>query len=470
MELRIKISILVIVLIIITVVVISYLSSRYEVRTKISEVEDRMVKLATIIGTLGVTKEKPTWECYQEYIDKLCRLNFSSRDYSINILYIALLDENNKPIVYGINFDLIRFKGANGRLIQKASVELVDILIKKVENREITTGGDIQTVSFNVEAGNKTPAILKIGYSRKLLKKGIREIWLRNFQVLICLIIISIILSFILARRLTKPIKKLSVAMMKVSEGDISQNVEVTSNDEVGSLIKGFNFMTERLRERERIKDTFQRYVAKQVADKILYKVLKEKETGIFEGERREVTILFADIKDFTVLAEKLPPEEVISLLNDYFKVMIDVVFKYEGTVDKFIGDELMALFGAPLDQQQPALTAVKTALEMQAELKKFNLRRRQIGKEEIYMGIGINTGEVIAGSIGSEKRLEYTVVGDSVNLASQIQNYSEKEQILISEKTYGYVKDDIEVEVLPPVMVKGKEKPVNLFIVKGLK
>lgn len=470
MKLRTKISILVILLMTITVVVVSYLACVYETRTKITEVENRLVKIATIIGTLRLTKDQPGQVCYQEYIDNLCRLNFSSGDCSINILYIALFDKLNKPDVYTINFDLLELKDKDGQLIKRASPKLIDSLIKQIENKEIATGGDIDTVSFQVDTNGKTKTLLKMGYSRKLLKKGIFEIWARNILVLICIIIMGIILSFVFAKRLTKPIERLSLAMKKVSEGDLTQKVEVSSQDEIGLLTQGFNLMTEGLCERDRIKDTFQRYVAKQVADKILHKVLKEKQSGIFEGESREVTILFGDIRGFTSLAEKLPPEEVIELLNEYFKIMIDVVFKYEGTLDKFIGDEVMALFGAPLDQQHPALIAVKTALEMQAELKNFNQKRRQEGKNEIYMGIGINTGKVVAGSIGSEKRVEYTVIGDSVNLASRIQHAAEKEQILIGEATYEYIKDAVDVEPLLAVMIKGKDQPVNLFRVKGLK
>ncbi len=224
--------------------------------------------------------------------------------------------------------------------------------------------------------------------------------------------------------------------------------------------------MTQGLKEREWIKTTFARYVSHQVAEKIL----RDKEELDFDGELRNVTILFADIRGFTSLAETLGPREVVGLLNEYFSAMINVIFKYEGTLDKFVGDQVMALYGAPLNQDTPELRAVKTALEMQQAIAELNQRRARKNLPVSHIGIGINTGEVVAGNIGSEKRMEYTVIGDEVNIAERIEASALRDQILISERTYQAIKSDVEVTPLQDTKVRGRREPVQVYSVVRLR
>ena len=184
-----------------------------------------------------------------------------------------------------------------------------------------------------------------------------------------------------------------------------------------------------------RIRNIFQRYVPREVVDE----VLKRKDDSMLAGEEREVTILLSDIRGYTTITERLSPEQVVWMLNEYFAEMIDVVFAHGGVVDKFMGDALMAFFGAPVSYGDDCRRALIVALEMVERLDQLNRRRLERGEEEIKIGIGISTGRVVAGNIGSDKRMEYTVIGDDVNLTSRIEDLTREypNGILISQSTY---------------------------------
>jgi len=214
--------------------------------------------------------------------------------------------------------------------------------------------------------------------------------------------------------------------------------------------------------DRHKITQLFSRYVAPQVVNEIL--ALYEKEGLHLGGRRREVTVLFADIRGFTTLSEKLEPEEVVAFINDCLAIMTEAVFEEEGTLDKYMGDAIMAVFNAPILQEDHALRAVRTALKIQEKMK----RRGQEGKLPASCGIGINTGVAVVGNIGTEQRLEYTAMGDSVNLAARLCSVAGGEQILLSERTYELVKQRVRVEKVPLLKVKGKESPVSVYDLKG--
>ena len=187
-------------------------------------------------------------------------------------------------------------------------------------------------------------------------------------------------------------------------------------------------------------------------------------------GELRETSVLFTDIRGFTSMSEASRPQDIVNVLNEYFERMIEVLFKYEGTLDKFVGDEIMALFGAPVSHDDDPLRAVKTAIEMRDELAVFNEERLAAGLTPIQVGMGINTGECVAGYLGSSQALDYTVIGDPVNVASRLCSVAKTDEIMISESTYEQVKDFVEVEERPPSVVKGKSKPLKNYNVLGLK
>ena len=225
------------------------------------------------------------------------------------------------------------------------------------------------------------------------------------------------------------------------------------------------NFFAEQ-REKKFIRSTFQRYVAPE----IVRKLLSEKDAGNLGGSRRKVTILFADIRGFTPLSENLPPEEVVNLLNESLTVITAAVFKYQGTLDKFIGDCVMAIFGAPLAQENQELMAIKSALEIKKEITGVSEKWSAKLGVNVEIGIGINTGEAVIGNIGSAERMDYTAIGDAVNLAQRLQLLSTASQIIVSENTFRAVAESVSGTIQPPVQVKGKINPVTFYEVHGLK
>jgi adenylate cyclase len=186
-------------------------------------------------------------------------------------------------------------------------------------------------------------------------------------------------------------------------------------------------------------------------------------------GEKKKVTILFCDIRGFTSLTEKEPVETIVSLLNEYFSAMSEVIFANSGTLDKFIGDAVMAIYGAPLEVDDAAYKAVKTAVEMRAKLAELNLKWKAAKRPEIHVGYGINTGEAIVGNIGSERRMEYTAIGDMVNVAARIEGETGNDQIFITEATFKALGDRVKAKKLSSTALKGKSEKVQIYEVTGL-
>lgn len=221
-------------------------------------------------------------------------------------------------------------------------------------------------------------------------------------------------------------------------------------------------------RRKEHLKAALERYVSKQIAEKI---ISNDASGDIrFQPEKREVTLVFSDVRGFTTLAESMSPEEMVEILNRYFTKMIDIIFKYGGTLDKFIGDAIMAMFGAPASTGDDAGNAVLAAIEMQEILVAFNEEQIKLGKPELKVGIGINSGIVVVGNIGSDQRMEYTAIGDSVNLASRLEGANKEygTRIMVSEWTQEKVNSKVISRELDLIRVKGKEQPVKVFEIVG--
>jgi len=224
--------------------------------------------------------------------------------------------------------------------------------------------------------------------------------------------------------------------------------------------------MGQGLEEREKIKDAFGKFVNKEIAERVL------RGEVALGGERKEVAIFFSDIRNFTSISEKLEPEEVVEFLNEYMTRMVNCVNGTRGVVDKFMGDAIMAVWGAPVSTGNDTEHAIDAALAMRRELLNFNAGRGGDKKPVINIGCGINTGSVLAGQIGSEERMEYTVIGDAVNLASRIESLNKPfgTDILISEDSYRLVKEIYQVVPMQKITVKGKADPQQIFAVLGRK
>lgn len=218
-------------------------------------------------------------------------------------------------------------------------------------------------------------------------------------------------------------------------------------------------------REKRQVKKLFSRYVSKDVYDQLV----ADPSLAALGGTRRSMTVLFSDVRGFTAMSEKGSPEEVVAQLNEYFSRMVQVVFDHRGTVDKFVGDMVMALYGAPLDDDDHAEHAVQTALAMAVALGELNTRWRAEGRTTLDIGIGINTGDMVAGNIGSDTIMSYTVIGDAVNLGARLESLNKDygTRIIISEATRSRLKGQYDIHPLGDVVVKGKSNPVAIFEVK---
>ncbi|PRP91773.1 Adenylate cyclase 1 [Enhygromyxa salina] len=208
----------------------------------------------------------------------------------------------------------------------------------------------------------------------------------------------------------------------------------------------------------------FQRLLSPNLVDEIVSGALTLDQAGA----NREVTMLFADIRGFTSMSERHTPEEMVETLNDYFEFMVDVLFKHGGTLDKYVGDELIGLFGAPVELPDAPVRAVRCALDMLKALEEFNRTRASEGKEEIRIGIGINSGPVIAGAIGSSRTLQYTVIGDAVNVAARLCSVAKANEVIISPSTMSQCEVYVIAEQREPVQVKGKTDPIQIWNVTG--
>lgn len=288
----------------------------------------------------------------------------------------------------------------------------------------------------------------------------------QNILIVVMILTVAFIIVYLFSRTLTLPIVELLHAARRIEQGDYAVQIKPSTRDEIGSLTVAFMQMVHGLRERQKIKEEFGKFVNPEIAERAIQGSLR------LGGEKKHCTVLFTDIRGFTQFSESRQPEEVVDFLNRYFTAMVDSVTVTDGVVDKFIGDAIMAHWGALLPQKDEAKRAVNSALLMRQSLIDLNHSFALEGIPHINFGLGINTGPVIAGQVGSEKRLEFTVIGDAVNLASRIE-YLNKEfgtDILISESTRRILGDDYHLVAMPPVPIRGKAEPQLTYAVLGRK
>lgn len=284
-----------------------------------------------------------------------------------------------------------------------------------------------------------------------------------------------VVLGFLarISRRITKPISHLASVTTLVAEGQLDAiklpeeiNDEKERKDEIEVLYHSFFKMVRGLQEKERVRGILNKVVSQEIAEETL------KGNVHLGGEEKMVTVFFADIRNFTKMTEKMPPKDVIQLINDCMTKISHIIDKHGGVIDKYVGDEVMGLFGAPVSKEDSALNAILSATAIMEALTSWNKERKAEGLPCIEMGVGIHTGLVVAGNMGADNRLNYTVLGSNVNLAARMCSAAEKMQVLISEATYAqpHVSESIEVEALPPMTMKGFTEPVTVYAVKKAK
>jgi len=289
----------------------------------------------------------------------------------------------------------------------------------------------------------------------------------RRFGLALAAVVLGcLVLAVQIAPVIRRPVKALLDFAHRIGQGDLEARVALAGRDEMGRLAAALNEMAAGLEERERVKEIFGRYVTTQVSEEVLRGGLQ------LGGERRRVTLLFSDIRNFTTMSESMAPEEVVGFLNDYFSEMVEAVFEQHGVLDKFIGDGIMATFGTLDPVADHPVRAARAALRMQALLAKLNGERAMAGKPAFAIGIGLHTDEVVVGNIGSRKRLEYTAIGDGVNTCARVEAANKEfgTTILVTEPTYVEIANDFECRPMPELPLKGKSNVPRLFELISLK
>jgi adenylate cyclase len=298
----------------------------------------------------------------------------------------------------------------------------------------------------------------------------VRDIVRHNFLlamgVLAAATMFSLVLGARLARIMSLALSKVVAALEKLRREEYVHVEDIDTGDELEDLAAGFNTMVDGLKERDKLRATLGKYMTETVVEHLMNGKVQ------LGGETLTVTILFSDIRSFTTMAERMhDAQALVGLLNEYFTEMVGIIMQEGGVVDKYIGDAIMAVFGAPVSKPDDAVRAVRAAVRMRKALAALNERLAARGIPPLRTGIGIHTGEVVAGNIGSEQRMEYTVIGDAVNLASRLETNTKElgVDVLISADTYALVKGTCVARPLREITVKGRSEPVMTYEVRGV-
>jgi adenylate cyclase len=295
----------------------------------------------------------------------------------------------------------------------------------------------------------------------------LRDVGAQMFAPFAFTAILAIVMALILSREVTRPLYSLRASIDRIGKGDFTTTATANGSVEFSEMAAAINAMAAGLRERETVKRAFSGYISRQVLELITSKG----ELPALKGERRRITVLFCDIRGFTPMAEGMRPEEVVELLSEFFGQMVDVILRNQGTIDKFLGDGMMVIFGAPADDPNQEEHAVQAALEMQREMARLAAAWEAQGRRSFKMGIGINSGPAVVGNIGSHEHMEYTAIGDTVNLAARLETASKElsAEIVVSEHTQSAVRPLFQWRPLGEVAVKGRAETVRAYAVEGV-
>ncbi len=288
------------------------------------------------------------------------------------------------------------------------------------------------------------------------------QVWVIVLSAVSMGVIVALVVA--LARGVTRAVKVMEQAMQQLEVGDLNTQLPITTTDEFARLFEGFNLMTEGLHERERLRDAIGRYLAPELAEEVMKHGVR------LGGQKISATLLFADIRGFTTISEHLTPEAVVDLLNRYFAAVEPAIQAHGGWINKFGGDSLLAVFGAPVPHADHARRAVNAALAIRAALRDFNCAQAANGGPQVQIGVGLHTGDILAGNVGSPTRMEYTVIGDVVNVASRIDGLNKDwgTDILVSADTWqaANLNPLIAARPMPPVALKGKTQLTQVYAI----
>ena len=319
------------------------------------------------------------------------------------------------------------------------------------------SGGHVLNLTRPIIFNKKELGEVHVGVSIDFIEKLIHKARLTIIWITFFIIILGSGVAVFLGFHFSRPISNLVQATREIGSGNYQHKIILARNDELGNLSTAFNRMGEELWKNSLMQKSFGKYVGSEVLEMIM----ANPESVWLKGHRSEATIVFIDIRGFSSYSEVKEPEEIVEKLNQYFEIATQVIQDHGGYVDKFIGDAVLGVFGVPVYHENHVLRAVSAASDMQ----KAFLEKRENGNDLLQsVGIGINSGVVVSGNIGSQNRMEYTVIGESVNLAAHLYRLANPGEIIISKSAYVPLKEMLEVEPLPPQYIKGRSEPVETF------
>ncbi len=299
-----------------------------------------------------------------------------------------------------------------------------------------------------------------LSISRSVISKVVMVASVKIGLIILVALVLSIIASSLLVNFMVRPIGYLVKGVRAIGEGNYDVEIKLKTSDELGLLTSIFNDTAKSLKEKELLKGAFSTYVSSEVMNE----VLKDPKKMALGGKRIKATMLFTDIRGFTSMSETLQPEQVVAVINEYLTVQTDKVLKWKGVLDKFVGDCVMAVYGVPVPKDDDAYRAVRTAMDIRDSIDKLNVIREKTKQICVKIGLGVNTGDVVSGNMGSPQKMDYTVIGDNVNLAARLEANAPGGVIFVSESSYDETKDKINYKELESIKVKGKKDPIRIF------
>ena len=447
MPIGLKIRLIMIILLSITVFMISSILFNQEKKLLLEEIKNRGSLLSENLAQAGfesivnndilfsgdliskIIKEKSV--VYAVIINKRGRIIDSSlEDEDVRDFHDAYMDE------YG------------GQIKKITEVAFYNVNLKKKNILDIA-----RPVILEYKRQKNILGFVRIGISKNIIEASIRKAWYYTMGLALGFLIFGIFVSLWFSRSITRPILRINEVMKDVSRGDLSQKVVIPLTDEIGKLADSFNEMIVHLRE----KLMMSKYVSKSTRD-MISEAGEDNTAPSLGGERKNATMLFSDIRGFTSFSSAKTPEQVITMLNKYLSIQADIISSNRGTIDKFVGDEVVAIF----EGNTSAENAITSAIQIQKKINSLNMT----GQDKIYVGIGINTGEVIMGNVGSENRMDYTAIGDNVNIAARLCDNARENQIIVSDLTYTIGKDSFKFDNPFNIQVKGKTEPLKVYAV----
>jgi adenylate cyclase len=392
--------------------------------------------------------------------DNILRLNTLIKDAThVEGLLYAIIIDHNQTIKAHTDINKI------GKTFNKFA-NITDI--RKEEdvtyfNYFSESGKHVLNLTRPILFNKKELGEVHVGISIDFIEKLIHRAQLTIIGITLFIIILGSGVAVFLGFHFSRPISNLVQATREIGSGNYQHKIILARNDELGNLSTAFNRMGEELWKNSLMQKSFGKYIGSEVLEMIM----ANPESVWLKGHRSEATIIFIDIRGFSSYSEVKEPEEIVEKLNQYFEIATQAIQDYGGYVDKFIGDAVLGVFGVPVYHENHALRAVKAATDMQ----KAFLEKHENGNDLLQsVGIGINSGVVVSGNIGSQNRMEYTVIGDSVNLAAHLYRLANPGEIIISKSVFRHLKKMLEVEPLPPQYIKGKSEPVETFRLLGIR